>query len=318
MKNKVISIAAFGLAAVATSCNLEKIETEQMSSMLYPVTLSINAPGSKMSSSALENESRLNDICLYAFDEGGTVEYVKSFGAGQTELELKLSHGKKTVYAVANCGNVLDVADKASLESAVLQLGLNTKDNFVMTGSSPLEVKGASSAEIELKRCVSKIILNKITTEFTAPAYQSANFIIKDIYLANVSGSFQVSATDKVPSVLNPNGLSESLGGLVADPELNIRLNGNTSVPLNKIYFSAPDVGSHRTKLMIVAQLQNTTYYYPLTLPKLERNKVYTVTDFKITRPGADTPGEDVEIETCTVKITVREWDSGEEISQTI
>lgn len=321
MKNNYVLLSA-ALSAVlsAVSCSRENVGEIRSSEMVkYPVTLSVEAPQSKISISELSGESKINCVYLYAFDRAsGNVESVKRFDAGQTSLELKLSRGKKTIVAVANYDTAISVTDSTSLESSVVSLSTIRKDNVVMVGKTSVNVNGASSASIELKRRVAKICFSKLTTDFSAPAYKSSTFTVKDVYLSDVSSSFQLAGATSLPSTLNPSALSETLGGIIGDANLGINMSGSTSQKIDRAYFSAPDYGTHRARLIVAATLQGVVYYYPLTLPKLEANKVYTVSDFKITRPGALTPDENVDIDSCTLTITVRDWDTGEEISQTI
>ncbi|MBR1609360.1 MAG: hypothetical protein IJ678_07065, partial [Kiritimatiellae bacterium] len=57
-----------------------------------------------------------------------------------------------------------------------------------------------------------------------------------------------------------------------------------------------------------------TTGYYPIALPAMERNKTYTIDEVRITRlPGTD-PYKPIETGESQVTITVHEWEVGLEL----
>lgn len=65
----------------------------------------------------------------------------------------------------------------------------------------------------------------------------------------------------------------------------------------------------------IVAKYNNTPTYYMFDLPVLEANKQYTITDIKITMPGADEPGERVIAGKIEPTIVVDQWTGNKELS---
>ena len=65
----------------------------------------------------------------------------------------------------------------------------------------------------------------------------------------------------------------------------------------------------------IVAKYNNTDTYYTFDLPALEPNKQYTITDIKITMPGADNPGERVVTGKIDPTIVVDHWTGNTNLS---
>ena len=63
------------------------------------------------------------------------------------------------------------------------------------------------------------------------------------------------------------------------------------------------------TRLVIEADLNGTTYYYPIAIKELERNCCYSI-DVKIQRPGSLDPDKDVEIGTLSLDLEVLGWNS--------
>ena len=63
------------------------------------------------------------------------------------------------------------------------------------------------------------------------------------------------------------------------------------------------------TRLVVEATLDGRKYYYPVTMPKMESNKSYEISELKITRPGSDDPDKPIEIVDQDFKITVNPWD---------
>ena len=71
------------------------------------------------------------------------------------------------------------------------------------------------------------------------------------------------------------------------------------------------------TRLVVEALLGDTRYYYPVTLPEIESNKIYDV-NLKITRPGSSLP--DIEVDKFAVGFTVqvKDWEIGASVSEEI
>ena len=67
------------------------------------------------------------------------------------------------------------------------------------------------------------------------------------------------------------------------------------------------------TRLVVEATLGGTKYYYPISLPNLERNKTYTVSSLMITRPGSDNPDKEITSAECPFNIVVENWIPGTE-----
>ena len=95
-------------------------------------------------------------------------------------------------------------------------------------------------------------------------------------------------------------------------------------------HFGGSSFSARRTRLIVECEYNGSTCYYPITLPGLnpdssrgvlERNKVYTITNLTLTRPGSpdpDTPGDQVSsIQTCTFNITVQPWINGQTYTET-
>ena len=62
------------------------------------------------------------------------------------------------------------------------------------------------------------------------------------------------------------------------------------------------------TRLVIEATLDGQLYYYPITLPSLEYNKSYEISNLVITRPGSDDPDMPVVGFDVPFHITVNDW----------
>ena len=70
--------------------------------------------------------------------------------------------------------------------------------------------------------------------------------------------------------------------------------------------------GPRYTRLVIETTLGGKTYYYPVSIKGIERNKTYNITDLTITRPGSLSPDVPVTAYECTFGITVvEEWQEG-------
>jgi hypothetical protein len=68
--------------------------------------------------------------------------------------------------------------------------------------------------------------------------------------------------------------------------------------------------------LVIEATLDGTTYYYPVSIPIIQSNKTYTISELKITVPGSLSP--DIPVSKQAVKGTITIADRTTEATQTI
>ena len=71
------------------------------------------------------------------------------------------------------------------------------------------------------------------------------------------------------------------------------------------------------TRMVLEAKLGNDVYYYPVSIPNIERNTAYEV-HLTVTRPGSSLPDVPVDVVAVSITVNVVDWNDGAEINETI
>lgn len=217
--------------------------------------------------------------------------------------------------------------------------------NFVMMGTKDVEITSATTVEIAVDRLAARVWVKKITKNFSAAGLQDSEFKIVRMYLTNVVNQInlgrdfvpdateaywynmmqydetaeKVSEKDKfilrtgcagvVPGTRTEPGsvdlAVENAMYAYPNPTQSDNLEGSTGM------YTGPEGGPwsiRPTRLVIEATLDGQLYYYPITLPSLEYNKSYEISNLVITRPGSDDPDMPVVGFDVPFHITVNDW----------
>lgn len=217
--------------------------------------------------------------------------------------------------------------------------------NFVMMGTKDVEITSATTVEIAVDRLAARVWVKKITKNFSAAGLQDSEFKIVRMYLTNVVNQInlgrdfvpdateaywynmmqydetaeKVSEKDKfilrtgcagiVPGTRTEPGsvdlAVENAMYAYPNPTQSDNLEGSTGM------YKGPEGGPwsiRPTRLVIEATLDGQLYYYPVTLPSLEYNKSYEISNLVITRPGSDDPDMPVVGFDVPFQITVNDW----------
>lgn len=216
--------------------------------------------------------------------------------------------------------------------------------NFVMIGTKDVEITSATTVEIAVDRLAARVWVKKITKNFSAAGLQDSEFKIVRMYLTNVVNQInlgrdfvpdateaywynmmqydetaeKVSEKDKfilrtdcagiVPGTRTEPGSVD----LAVENAMYAYPNPTQSDELeNSGMYTGPEGGPwsiRPTRLVIEATLDGQLYYYPITLPSLEYNKSYEISNLVITRPGSDDPDMPVVGFDVPFHITVNDW----------
>jgi hypothetical protein len=67
----------------------------------------------------------------------------------------------------------------------------------------------------------------------------------------------------------------------------------------------------------VEAWLGNDRYYYPVSIPNIERNTAYEI-HLTVTRPGSSSPDALIDLEAASVSINIVDWVDTEDINEKI
>lgn len=319
MKTKLLLAAA---AILAASCNqIQTVEEEVQNTKsddTVKVTVNIKgAPVTRSTSIGSGNEDKITDYQIFVFDaSSGAIEsYVKD------DNTLNVSTGVKDFVAMVNCPAALkDVGTKDELMAKVSLLKNNSSDNFEMIGISRETIKAETDVELKVERMVSKVVIEKISTAFTSAYLASQTFTIKGIYLTNVVANNNYALNLDAKSIEWFNQLKVDTTSSNEAKDLTQDTGMTATVPYETAHSfycypnsceddsTAAEWAPRHTRLVI----ETTLGYYTIKLPVLERNKIYTVKELKITKKGSLNPWEDITTYNATFDITVEKWVDGE------
>lgn len=300
----------------------------------------------KAITSANSAEMQVNSLNLYVFDANGMLDLAhactsEELTARQAVMEVKT--GQKTIYALANFqGTPLAEANACAtcteLEQVAFALGDNRSDGLLMTAEANATVASGSggSVTLELTRSVARVALGSVTNSLPAP-YGTVRVL--RAFLCNVVGNQNVSGSAAPSAWLNRNATPDNVEGHVIgkegyaaqEPTLTYAsldqdvTMGSTHTFSQKYFYAFPNALTNpnngfnasftptATVLMVVVQIKNVPYYYPVPLIRtLERNKDYKV-DLTLIGLGntEDHPFDKIEKANLSAQVRVSDWTDG-------
>ena len=331
MKTKEIIAAAAAAAAILAGCTKTEDRGAAVENAGGEASLEVNIPGfgdTKASGSVSESvENALKSVQVFVFTESGNLEAGKTSDSGR--LEISCTQGNKTVAALVNAPEVGDITTLAALRAKTTSLTANSQGSFVMYGQKAVQVNAASvSVALEVQRFAAKVVIRKITNGMALPQYRSVPVEVSGIYLINVAGNAALSG-GVAPTVWLNRGKNEAASDCLYYEKpsgLKVAYGSSDSdghyfycYPNPTVSDSSQDAWSPRhTRLVVEAVVGGRKCYYPITLPAINGNTVYTIGELTVTRPGTETPDVETVMGNASFTISVAPWKTEDVDSVTI
>ncbi len=211
MKKIAIYAAAF---AALVACNKEMGPSAQSESVLPQeermVEVTLNAIGHGITTKAVvedtADEAKVNNVQFFVF-RANEDELEVCTSAAMTTQTISCTAGKKDVIALINAPQYQDVSTRTELLAKISELKNNTRSNFEMIGEAEDKdmLKTGDAIAVAVDRIASRIVIKKITKNFTSPALQALEFSVDRIYLINAAGNSTYS--DKIDAFDGTNTL---------------------------------------------------------------------------------------------------------------
>ena len=308
MKISIFAFAAALAALVACNKNEATPMQPQNQESLVPCELTVGICGAmtKATGVTTDNEAKVNKLQIFVFrgddlDAYASVENAK-------ELTLSCTAGEREVYALVNAPDYSSVPGKAALLAKVSELSANTLTNFEMVGSKSVTLPQTGTVSIDVNRIASRVVLKKITRNFTSAALQALDFTVDAIYLVNVAGNTSYDLTAAPSTWYNIAENKGELASLLADTPTAPIAQGQAYDTDHTFYAYPNDLAVNTTRIVIETTLGTSKYYYPINLPEMAANKSYEIEEVVLTRPGSDNPDEPVSFADATFSINVIDW----------
>ncbi len=352
MKKKLLLGWAAATAVLLTgACNKApqlSTETETGTVIIKPVLDGHELVTRAADTGNYDHEASIYDMQLLIFDTSGHLEHYSSVTEGTTQFYFDLRVGNMKAWVVANGPSLSTIKTESALTGMMLNLASynNPSEDFIMAGSQTFEVTAGDNQEltIPISRLVTRITLKTVTSLLPA-AYGTVT--VDYAMLENVVSSYSLSGSAGTTGWYNPMGrITESTlvqshivnpPTYTADqPQLTFRtLTGNTGFSYGTTYntpqrfYAYPNATAtdhtgfsttftpRYTRLVLKATVDGGTYYYPVSLPNLVRNKSY---DVHVTLIGLGSSDPDQPVQKGAVDLTVQvtPWGEGSVINETI
>lgn len=330
MKRTVITTFVI---ALATLQGCEKPIENQKDRMPAKVRFDLKNTGQYMTKlTNLGEESAINKAKLFIYTSDG--KYITGLD-GKASAEIELYEGRYSVAALVNTPADMDDGEHTIPEAGNLEAALenNTTGNLIMYGEHDFEVKGSiNDITLPVRRTVGRITVNAISNRMKDPIHQKQEFIIKRVFVSNVSGVSDLRG-EKSPTLwYNKNGVwsdeSQTVKTLLEDSGIEYKLPYQEDYSTSHSFYVYPndtagdsyeaEWSPRFTRLVIEASIGGDICYYPIPIGGIESNHTYTINRLTITKPGTDNPWENVDGELCSFTITVTDWEEGLTTDKTI
>lgn len=296
------------------------------------VDVSFSILGTDTRTTVTSGERNVNRWTLLLYREGKLIDIGTS--GSDSPILCSLKAGSYTAYAIANPPssfrpeNYTSFAKFSNAESSLRDNGLS---QLVMFGSRTITVsdKDDRPKSIGVNRLVSKVGIRKISIDFTDPTLQSRTFRLKAIYLTNCYGKnnlrYDVEASEMDADAscwYNRMGLQSDTGvdALLADYDINAVITASSPYGKEHHFYCYPNRADRdnrsgewsirHTRLVLEADINGKTYFYPITLPAMQRNKTYIIEEAIIRKLGSNDPEKDEPGSIDVVfETSVSDWD---------
>lgn len=321
------------LALVLVSCEKKNSGVSDAAKETVPLEVVLVSEETKVADEGGNEERSVSDYQVIIYDMSSRMlEAYATPDPAAVSISMQCTTGPKEVVVLANAPDVSGITSYDTFLKTRSRLADNAIGDLVMEGHASANLTAAGgTVNVDIKRVVSKVVLDGITVDFETDAYDNMDFILNKVYLANVAGDKSYLA-----DVADPASWYNQMVWTSA-PEVDAMVYedlGNLNIKTTKEYkkkhhfycYPNPhttdtftsDVWSPRpTRLVVEATLGNVQYYYPVALPELKQNTRYYVS-LHIIRPGATSPEQDMDKYAVSFKITIEEWKGPENVSETI
>lgn len=234
------------------------------------------------------------------------------------DLTLSCTAGEREVYAVVNAPSLASVTSKTAFLATKSLRSQNYSDKWQMIGHDTVTLPQTDEIIIDVHRIGAKVKLDRITRAFTVSGLADLTFKVDAIYISNAAGDINFGETE-VPSFwINKQGVVDSGNPLYAMFGTGQKIIANNAYEtFNQGFILYPNGADdstattwspRHTRVVVKATVGTQVCYYPITLPVIESNKMYIISNLTVTRMGSSDPDQPVSIQDCTFDINIEDW----------
>lgn len=304
--SKRILFAALSAAMAFVACNENHVEPLSMEDEHESVRIDVTVSDGMTKISEPMDDKSINSVQVLVFNKHGLFE--TSSSSSTLPVTVTCTTGEKKIVALVNAGLEENVVDIADLGSRTVNLKDSGAENIVMVGTKDTELTGSGPVTINAERLAAKIVLNSVQLSLPIQ-FKDISFEINSVYLINAAGD-KAYMDANVPSVwynLGAYDPASSMALLYEDVSDAKIVSGGNPYSTDHYFYCYPNDTDTKTRLVVEAVIEGETYYYPITLDKVESNNLYTYA-LTITRFGSDSPDKPLEDGAVNFTVHVTAW----------
>jgi hypothetical protein len=340
-KRTIISISALSLllAGACTKTDFQSQNVETLNPQSATVTIDLAASTKSVVEQTQQQDNAINTLDVFIFkntdqsngDSGELDTYQRFQGDDLSSIQLTSTTGPKVVCVVANShvDDFSGVTKIASFKELKTLLKNEMLGSFTMYGEVEHEFELTNRISVTLTRFVSKVAVTSIKTKFDGTSYQGQTLKNCKLFLINAYGDKLVFNNENgtSPIILNQAALVEedvnstAQEGLLMDViDGDIDGTGHSTAHYFYTYSNETENISTSTKVVLQADLNGVTYYYPIMINQPDygylpenghygvgRNTSYSYT-ITVTRPGSEDPNIPLVPGAVELTLEVQDW----------
>lgn len=333
IKNKIMKkILIASLACVCLAACEDVVKTEFMAETENVAHLEVSLATTVSKSAAASDELAGADVQFFVFDASGALEGYFRDDENVGKASFRCVSGIKRVVAIVNGPLLSGVGSYEELrryESDLL--ADNSPEALLMSGeTSCLVAPGEESQQVHVlvARRVAKVVMNSIKVDFDVEHNGDKGFLLRSIYLVNVSGKTGC-LHDMDCGVWYNKGALQTPGEvplLYFAPQQEVFLEqGQSYLEPHAFYAysnSCPDASGtpwspRQTRLVVEAEIGSQLCYYPVTIPDLAAGHLYKV-NLMVRHLGSGSADVPVEVLDVSGSVAVEEWTPSGDIYEEI
>ena len=321
MKNSIFMtmLAASVMMASCAKTEIDTVGKRSPDDGKIGVTFSVETPLTK-ATVASDADMTVQSIQVFVFLGNNLDVYGSNTG---NSLTVQCTPGQREIYVLANAPALDKITTKSALLETASQLrhsSVKDCNSFEMIGSSTETLSlSNTNITIPIRHITSRIVVSSIKKQFKSAALEALEFKVVNMYLVNVAGDCTYGGVSAPTIWYNKLADCNEIPEIVKD-KVDAVVTASKPHTATHTFYAYPnptgadsdsDTWSPRyTRLVIETKLGDDTFYYPISLPMIESNKSYNISEIKITRPGSTSPDKPVSYLDCSFSVSVEPWTS--------
>ena len=345
--NKILLFAACAcFCMTACQAGLDSVSESETGSLIVSLTTG-GSPAVKSVTDVVGKEGYLKDVQVFIFKTDGSLYQREVFPENTAVHAISgVKSGYYKLAAVANAPAMTGIQTQSELEQQAIALSLNDPQvGFVMYGATDNNVMVSGSNDspatvtIDLTRHVSRVRLTTVQNNLPSDC---GSLKVEGVFLENGLGSWTLLASAAPTVYVNYAGRKSGKNTSTSEADFITKASdaenaaltfqavdrtvsrSETPESFNLPLYSFPNplamsddhfgatAESSCTRLVLRASYgsPSESWYYPVTIPSMERNTSYDVS-FVISGPGSKDPNQQVSNGNLSVEVRVVAWREG-------